>query len=218
MAARLSALSARHGGFLAGICGGGRDVAVAPAGVITYFASWPGVVSPVNSAQLAASFRDASPQDLPNPMSTRIGTESVIALQPSRATISACSKFFTEKRQAVVHLQQRHDAGLVVDIAQPDLGLPRGIALNDRVQRLVAAGAAQLQAVPGMFRIGHAQPRLFNPARPGVLGPFHPGGLVEIEMPARAVEQHDVARCARRSSGKSRRALSRTAAWRRTWP
>ena len=89
--------SGASAGFLAGICGGGRDVAVAPAGVITYFASWPGVVSPVNSAQLAASFRDASPQDRPNPMSIRIGTESAIALQPSRATISACSKFFTEK-------------------------------------------------------------------------------------------------------------------------
>jgi hypothetical protein len=99
-AARGRACGAEEGatsGFRAGICGAGREVAVAPGGVITYFASWPGAASPVNSAQLGAPFRDACPQDRPNPMSILMGTVRPIAVQPSRAAISACSKVSTEK-------------------------------------------------------------------------------------------------------------------------
>jgi hypothetical protein len=90
-----------------------------------------------------------------------------------------------------VHLQERHQAGRIVDIAQPDFGLPRRIALNDRVERLVAAGAAQLLAIPGMTGIGDAELRFLDTARGGVLGPRHLCGFIAVEMPTRAVEQHD---------------------------
>ena len=65
----------------------GATVAVG-AGVV-------GGLSPVNSSQLC----DASPQLLPNFRSTRIGTSSETASQPSCATSSACSRVRTEQSE-----------------------------------------------------------------------------------------------------------------------
>ena len=74
----------------------GMMVAVSGAGV---GAGFIGALSPVNSSQLC----DASPQLRPNFRSTRIGTSSETASQPSCATSSACSRVRTEQsRQSCI--------------------------------------------------------------------------------------------------------------------
>ena len=70
--------------------------------------------------------------------------------------------------QAVVHLQQRHDA-LAPAGAHPQLGVPRGRALDQRIERGVGAGATQLLAVPRMLGVRHAAPRLFDAHGPAPL-------------------------------------------------
>ena len=94
-------------------------------------------------------------------------------------------------RQLVVHLDQRDDA-LAPDGAQPQLGVTRRRALDQRIQRGVDVGAAQPRAVPRMRAVLPAAHGLVVPARAGALGE-DPGRLVPAPVPARAVIQLGVA-------------------------
>ena len=152
----------------------------------------------------------ASPQLRPNFRSTRIGTSSWTASQPSRATSSPCSRVVTEQLKRIVHLQQRHDAFAPAG-AHPQLGVPRRRALDQRIERRVGVGAAQPLAVPGMLGVRDAAPGFFDSARAGALGE-DPGHFVQIPVPARAVVEHGVADARCLLLADARRAAPRTAA------
>ena len=111
----------------------------------------------------------ASPQLRPNFRSTRIGTSSVTASQPSRATSSPCSRVATEQSERVVHLQQRDDAFAPAG-AHPQFGVTRRRALDQRVHGGVDVGAPQPRAKPRMRAIGDSALGFLARAGAGAFG------------------------------------------------